>query len=118
MLHALAKLRKELAKQIPQLPRGRPRRDKESLAKRRKVKRLKERLAELFEHRYLFVQRRLTRAQQKVLARLMRGRPQLRALRGIMTEVYQPVRPALPYSHGVEEVEPIEDAGAAFQASG
>jgi hypothetical protein len=89
VLHALAKLRKELAQQIPKLPRGRPRLDKESLAKTRKVKRLKERLAELFEHRYLFVRRRLTKAQQKVLARLMRGRPQLRALRGIMTEVYQ-----------------------------
>jgi Transposase len=89
ILRALAKLRKELAKQIRKLPRGRPRQDKESRAKTRKVKRLKERLAELFEHRYLFVRRRLSKAQQKVLARLLRGRPQLRALRQIMTEVYQ-----------------------------
>jgi len=89
VLHALAKLRKEQAKQIPKLPRGRPRQDKKSLAKARKAQRLKERLAELFEQRYLFVRRRLTKAQQKVLARLMRGRPPLRALRGIMTEVYQ-----------------------------
>lgn len=89
VLHALTKLRKELAKQLPKLPRGRPRQDKESRAKAGKVKRLKERLAELFKHRYLFVRRRLTKAQQKVLARLLRGRPQLRALREIMTEVYQ-----------------------------
>lgn len=89
VLHALAKLRKELAKQVPKLPRGRPRQDKESLAKARKAKRLKERSAELFEQRYLFVRRQLTKAQHRVLARLMRGRPQLRALREIMTEVYQ-----------------------------
>ena len=89
LLRALAKLRKELAKQIPKLPRGRPRQDKESKAKARKAKRLKERLAELFEHRYLFVRRHLSQAQKKVLARLVRGRPQLRALRDIMDEVYR-----------------------------
>ena len=89
LLRALAKLRKELAKQIPKLPRGRPRQDKESKAKTRKVKRLKERLAELFEHRYLFVRHRLSQTQKKVLARLVRGRPQLRALREIMDEVYR-----------------------------
>jgi hypothetical protein len=89
VLRALAKLRKELAKQIPKLPRGRPRQDKESKAKARKVKRLKERLAELFEHRYLFVRHRLSKTQKKVLARLVRGRPQLRALREIMDEVHR-----------------------------
>jgi transposase-like protein len=86
---ALAKLRKDLAKQIPKLPRGRPRQDKQSRALTRKVKRLKERLAELFEHRHLFVRRRLRPAEQKVLARLLRGRPPLRALRQIMDEVYR-----------------------------
>lgn len=89
VLHALAKLRKELAKQVPKQPRGRPRRDKESQAKARTAKRLKKKLAELFEHRYLFVCHRLTKAEHKVLARLVRGRPQLRALRAIMDEVYR-----------------------------
>lgn len=89
VLRALATLRKELAKEIPKLPRGRPRQDKESRAKARKVKRLKERLAELFEHRYLFVRHHLSQAEKKVLARLVRGRPQLRALRDLMDEVYR-----------------------------
>jgi len=89
VLRALAKLRKELAKQVPKLPRGRPALDKESQARARKAKRLKGRLAELFEHRHLFVQRHLSAAQQKVLGRLVRGRPQLRALRAIMEEVYR-----------------------------
>jgi len=88
VLRALAKLRKELAQQIPRLPRGRPRQDKEAQARARTAKRLKERLAELFEYRHLFVRRRLSKAEQKVLARLVRGRPQLRALRQIMDEVY------------------------------
>jgi len=35
VLRALAKLRKELAKQIPKLPRGRPRQDKQSRARAR-----------------------------------------------------------------------------------
>ena len=89
VLRALAKLRKELAQHIPKLPRGRPRQDKQSRAKARQVKRLKERLAELFEHRYLFVRHRLSPAQKKVLTRLVRGRPQLRVLREIMDEVYR-----------------------------
>jgi predicted metalloprotease len=89
VLHALAKLRKQLAKQVPKRPRGRPRQDKASQATARQAQRLQERVAELFEHRYLFVRHRLIKAEQKVLARLVRGRPQLRALREIMEEVYR-----------------------------
>ena len=89
MLRALAKLRKELAQHIPKLPRGRPRQDKQSQARARRAKRLKDRLAELFEHRYLFVRHRLSPAQKRVLTRLVRGRPQLRVLRAIMDEVYR-----------------------------
>jgi hypothetical protein len=89
VLHALAKLRKELTHQIPKQRRGRPRQDKESQARARQVKRLQEKVAALFEHRYLFVRHRLTKAEQKVLARLVRGRPQLRTLREIMDEVYR-----------------------------
>jgi hypothetical protein len=89
VLRALAKVRRELAKQIPQMPRGRPRQDKESQARARKAKRLKGRLAELFEHRHLFVRRRLSQAEQKVLSRMLRGRPQLRVLRALMDEVYR-----------------------------
>lgn len=89
VLRALAKLRKELAQQIPKQPRGRPRQDKQAKARARKAKRLKEKVAELFEYRFLFVRHRLTPAEQKIVARLARGRPQLRALRDIMDEVYR-----------------------------
>ena len=43
----------------------------------------------LFEHRYLFVQRHLTPSERKTLARITRGQPQLRTLRGLMEEVYR-----------------------------
>jgi len=50
---------------------------------------MQQRLAELFEHRYLFVRHHLNTAQKKLLGKLLRGQPQLRALRGIMDEVYR-----------------------------
>lgn len=87
VLRALAKLRKEMKAQIPKQKRGRPR--KLDGATARRVKRLQRRVAELFEHRHLFVKRRLSRAEKAVLKRLLRGQPQLRALRGIMDEVYR-----------------------------
>ena len=87
VLRALAKLRKELKAQIPKQRRGRP--GKAQQAQARRIKRLQQRVAELFEHRYLFVRRHLTAAQKKVLARLLRGWPRLRALREIMDEVYR-----------------------------
>jgi hypothetical protein len=87
VLGALAKLRKGMKAQIPQQRRGRPRKAQQTQARR--IKRLQQRVAELFEQRHLFVRRHPTAAQKKVLARLVRGRPQLRALREIMDEVYR-----------------------------
>jgi len=87
VLHALAALRKGLAAQIPKRPRGRPSKGQQPLS--RQVKRLKRRVAELFEHRYLFVRRQLGQAQRQRLRKLTRGLPQLRRLRGIMDEVYR-----------------------------
>jgi hypothetical protein len=87
ILHALAVLRKELTAKIPKLPRGRP--GKEQQAQARKVKRQKQRVAELFEHRYLFVRHHLSKAQREQLRKLTRGLPQLRRLREIMDEVYR-----------------------------
>ena len=46
-------------------------------------------MAELFEHRYLFVRHHLSPAEQKQLQKLTCGRPQLRTLRKIMDEVYR-----------------------------
>jgi hypothetical protein len=87
VLKALAKLRKELRAQIPRPKRGRPRKADQSQARR--VQRLKRRVAELFEHRHLFVKHHLSTAEKEVLRRLTRGQPQLRALRGIMDETYR-----------------------------
>jgi len=87
VLHALAELRKELRAQIPHQKRGRPK--KRDQAQTRRLKRLKRRVADLFEQRYLFVRRHLSAAEKKVLKKLLRGQPQLRALRAIMDEVYR-----------------------------
>jgi hypothetical protein len=87
VLHALAKLRKEMRAQIPKQKRGRPK--KQDKAQTRRIKRLQQRVAELFEQRYLFVRHHLSAAEKKRLKKLLRGQPQLRALRAIMDEVYR-----------------------------
>jgi hypothetical protein len=87
VLRALAKLRRERKAQLPKQKRGRP--NKADKAQTRRIKRLKRRLAELFEHRHLFVRHHLSRAQKKLLKKLVRGLPQLRLLREIMDEVYR-----------------------------
>lgn len=90
VLHAVAKLRKELVAKIPVRKRGRPSmKTKEDRAKARQIARQQKRVAELFEHRYLFVRRQLSVSQRKLLQRLTRGQRQLRTLRGIMDEVYR-----------------------------
>jgi len=87
VLHALAKLRKEMVAQIPKQPRGRP--SKERRGQAWLIARRKQEVAKLFEHRYLFVRHHLSAAQKKQLQKLMRGRPQLRGLRKLMDEVYR-----------------------------
>jgi hypothetical protein len=88
VLRAVAKVRKQLATTMPKLPRGRP----SSVAGKRAVrakKRVADKIADLFEHRHLFVQHELTLTEHKTLLRISRGRPLLRALRQIMDEVYR-----------------------------
>jgi hypothetical protein len=87
VLKALAKLRKEMKAKIPKQRRGRPSKTQRTLARR--IKRLKKRVAELFKHRYLFARHHLSVAQKKLLKKMVRGLPQLRALRAIMDEVYR-----------------------------
>jgi hypothetical protein len=87
VLHAVAKLRKELTAQIPKPPRGRPGRARRARA--RPIARQRQRVADLFEHRHLFVRREQTPAQRRLLQRLTRGLPQLRTLRALMDEVYR-----------------------------
>ena len=87
ILRTLAKLRKQIKANIPKQPRGRP--PKADQAQMRRIKRLKTYVAELFEHRHLFVRHHLSTSQKKLLKKLTRGQPQLRTLRRIMDEVYR-----------------------------
>src|SRR3954470_8231824 len=88
VLSAVAKLRKDLASGAPKLPRGRPSTKAAKQAARRK-KRIEVKVGELFEHRYLFVQKRLSPTELATFRRITRGRPQLRTPRGLMEEVYR-----------------------------
>ena len=86
ILHALARVRKQLKAKLPPLPRGRPRKDR-----RRRVQRIlrqQQRINELFENRYLFVTHHLSDGDRRTLQRITRGLPQLRVLRQIMDQVY------------------------------
>jgi hypothetical protein len=89
ILHALASIRKKLAAQAPPLPRGRPKNSPAAKRRHRLAVRLRQRVAELFECRHLFVRHHLTAGQRAVLQRLLRGEPRLKALRTIMDEVYR-----------------------------
>lgn len=87
ILRAVAKVRKSLAAGLPKLKRGRPSKATQKVVRRQK--RIQQRIADLFDHRHLFVQHGLTSAEKKTLRRITRGLPRLRALREIMNEVYR-----------------------------
>ena len=88
ILRAVAQVRKKLAAQKPAGQRGRP---TTTAAKRiaRRRQRLQQKVAELFEHRHLFVQHDLTPAERRTLQKITRSLPQLRTLRDLMEEVYR-----------------------------
>jgi Transposase len=86
-LRAVAQVRKQLAAQQPKLGRGRPSGEKRKLAQKRQ--RLQQKIADLFEHRYLFVQHHLTESERATVQRITRGLPHLRALRDITDEIYR-----------------------------
>ena len=89
VLRVLARLRKELAARKPSPPRGRAKGDEEAGHLRSRAKAIQKRVADLFEHRHLFVRRHLDAAERALVARLARPDRRLRALRGIMDEVYR-----------------------------
>jgi hypothetical protein len=88
VLDAVAKVRKEWAAKKTRLPRGRPRTKKAKQAARRN-RRLQRKIGDLYEHKHLFVAHKLTPAERKILGRITRGLPHLRALRQIVEEVYR-----------------------------
>jgi hypothetical protein len=87
VLHALAKPRQEMKARLPRRPRGRPKEDQSKEVRR--AKRREQRINDLFEHRHLFVRRKLTAAEGRTLRRITRGLPHLGVLRSIMEEVYR-----------------------------
>jgi Transposase len=89
VLSAVAQERKRLAATAPKLPRGRPRADKAARRAARRKKSIQRKVGELFDHRYLFVQRHLGASERATLRRITRGAPQLRRLRELMDEVYR-----------------------------
>jgi hypothetical protein len=88
VLHAVAKVRKDLARKKEHLGRGRPG-SKQAKRAARRNRRLQQKIGDLFEHRHLFVAHYLTPAEHRILRRLSRGLPQLGTLRQIMDEVYR-----------------------------
>jgi len=88
ILKAVTQVRRQLKQKKTKRLRGRPcgQRAKQVAQKN---KRLQKKIADLFEHRYLFVKRTLTPKEKKILKRITRGLGQLRALRAIMNEVYR-----------------------------
>jgi hypothetical protein len=88
VLRAVAKVRKQLATTKPKLGRGRPSSATARRAARRR-KRIDEKVGDLFQHRYLFVQHQLTPAERRTLSRITRGQRELRTLRDIVDEVYR-----------------------------
>jgi hypothetical protein len=88
VLRAVAQVRKHLAAQKPTLPRGRPG-TTEAKRKVRRRQHLEQKVGDLFAHRHLFVRRHLTPAEHRTLLRISRGLPQLRALRGVVEEIYR-----------------------------
>jgi Transposase len=88
VVRAVAKVRKKLAARKPKLKRGRPS-TVEAKRAARQAKRLQQKIADLFEHRYLFVQHDLTLAERRTLQKITRGLRQLRTLREIMEEAYR-----------------------------
>jgi hypothetical protein len=87
VLHVVAQARRDLKATLPKLGRGRPSPATRRLAARKK--RIESKIADLFEHRHLFVQRHLSPAEHKTLRRITRGLPALRTLRQIMEQAYR-----------------------------
>jgi Transposase len=88
ILRAVAKVRKTLAARKLPAKRGRPATPQAKRAARQR-ERLQNKIADLFEHRHLFVQHDLTPAELRTLQKITRGLPQLRTLRDLMEEVYR-----------------------------
>lgn len=104
VLRAVAQIRREIVAKIPKVKRGKARDAKERKARQIK-KRLEKKIGDLFEHRYLFVQRKLSQKDAKVFRQITRGFPTLRRFREIMNEVYGLFDKRCKLSTGLKKLE-------------
>jgi len=88
VLKAVTQVRRELKGKKVKCRRGRPS-GKEAKRIARQNKQIQDKIADLFEYRYLFVKRTLTQKEKGILQRITRGLKPLRSLRSIMDEVYR-----------------------------
>ena len=88
ILKVVTKVRRQLKQKKAKCSRGRPS-GKEAKQIARKNQQVQKKIAELFEHRHLFVKHTLTHKEKKIFQRITRGLDQLRILRAIMNEVYR-----------------------------
>ncbi len=88
ILKAITRIRRELKQKKIKRQRGRPC-GKQAKRIARKNKRIQEKIAELFEHRHLFVKRTLSYKEKEIFQRITQSPDQLRTLRAIMDEVYR-----------------------------
>jgi hypothetical protein len=88
VLKAVTKSRKTLKTKKVKCARGRPS-GKVGRRIARQNKRTQQKIKDLFDHRHLFVKKKITPAERKIFLRITRGFPKLRNLRSIMDEVYR-----------------------------
>jgi hypothetical protein len=89
VLKAGAKERARLAKSKPKLKRGKPSsKDKAARRLARKSRSMQQKISDLFQDRFVFVKRRLTRSERHRLLHITRGLPHRRKLRDIMDHMY------------------------------
>jgi hypothetical protein len=89
VLKAGAAERERLTQATPKLQRGRPSsKDKEARRLARQSKRIRQKISGIFQHRFLFVKRRLTPSERKQLLHITRGLPHIRKRREIMEHIY------------------------------
>ena len=88
VLKAVTKSRRTLKAKKVKCGRGRPS-GKVGRRIARQNKRTQQKIKDLFDHRHLFVKKKITPAERKILLRITRGFPKLRNLRSITDEVYR-----------------------------
>lgn len=114
VLRALAQVRREIKKSIPKVKRGKAVGKREIKARRQKA-RLEKKITDLFENRYLLVQRTLSPQERKCLNRITRGYPVLQRFREIIDGVYSLFDRRCKLETGIKKLEALRARVLRFQ---